>query len=96
MQQTKCLGDRFGTYLGRIVAIDVAVFHVRLHAVGQSKVHRAGRLAVLPVRAGRPGQRHRDVGPQQPPTPSAIAAAACALTTGPGGTVSSSCLTSLA
>jgi hypothetical protein len=76
VQQPKCLGDRFGTYLGRIVAIDVAVFDVRLPAAPVSAT----------ATSARSSRR----------TPSAIAAAACALTTGPGGTVSSSCLTSLA
>lgn len=79
--------------LGWIVAIDVAVLDVRLHAVGQGEERRAGRLAVLLVRAGRARQRAARSNRR---TPSAISAAACALTTGPGGTVSSSCLTSLA
>jgi hypothetical protein len=63
------LSGRSVTHFGWIVVVEEVVLDLGVQAVGQREEHGAGRLAVLPIRATRPGQRDGDVGSEQPPDP---------------------------
>src|SRR5918997_4670041 len=61
------LSGRSVTYFGWIIVVEEVVLDLSVQAVGQREEHGAGRLAVLPTRAARPGRRDGDVGSEQPP-----------------------------